>query len=129
MTDWLYILFKAFWCGCATVGFGILFNVPPKTLFAIWIGGAIAGLIKFALLFLFANSPVIQSTFFAAVAVGAFSVPIAHWRREPPMIFAIPSVIPLVPGVFAYHTMLGVIKLSNDIGEDYSMSLSETVHD
>ena len=44
------------------------------------------------------------------------------------MIFAIPSVIPLVPGVFAYHTMFGIIKLTGSIGSDYALTLSETVY-
>jgi uncharacterized membrane protein YjjB (DUF3815 family) len=44
------------------------------------------------------------------------------------MIFAIPSVIPLVPGVFAYRTMLGLMKLTGNIGSDYSQVLSETIH-
>ncbi|OIR12116.1 hypothetical protein GALL_63670 [mine drainage metagenome] len=44
------------------------------------------------------------------------------------MIFAIPSVIPLIPGVFAYRTMLGLIKLTGNIGADYNQILSETVN-
>jgi uncharacterized membrane protein YjjB (DUF3815 family) len=128
MTDWVNILFKSFWCGWAAVGFGILFNVPPKTLFAIWIGGAVAGLIKFSFLFLSSGSPVIQGSFFAAIAVGMYSVPVAHWRHEPPMIFAIPSVIPLIPGVFAYRTMIGLIKLTGKVSDDYSFTLSQTVN-
>jgi len=79
-------------------------------------------------LFLSADSPVIQSSFFAALAVGIFSVPVAHWRHEPPMIFAIPSVIPLIPGVFAYRTMIGLIKLTGKVGDDYSLTLSQTVN-
>jgi len=44
------------------------------------------------------------------------------------MIFAIPSVIPLIPGVFAYRTMLGLMKLTGAIGPDYTQILSETVN-
>jgi uncharacterized membrane protein YjjB (DUF3815 family) len=128
MIDWVDIVFKAFWCGWAAVGFGILFNVPPKTLFAIWVGGAIAGLVKFTVLSLSAGTSVIHSSFFAAFAAGAFSILIAHPRREPPLIFAIPSVIPLVPGVFAYKTMIGFIRLSESVGDNYSLILSQTVH-
>ena len=126
--DWANILFKAFWCGCAAVGFGILFNVPSKTLFMIWAGGAIAGLVKFTALFLIPSAPVIQSSFYASLAVSIFCIPVAHSRHEAPMIFAIPSVIPLVPGVFAYHTMFGIIKLTGKIGSDYALTLSETVY-
>jgi uncharacterized membrane protein YjjB (DUF3815 family) len=128
MTDWTDILLKAFWCGWAAVGFGVLFNVLPRSLFAIWIGGAIAGLVKFAILFLSMRSPVVQGSFFAALAVSFFCIPIAHWRREPVITFVIPAVIPLVPGVFAYRSMLGFIKLAGNIGSDYSGILSETVH-
>jgi uncharacterized membrane protein YjjB (DUF3815 family) len=126
--DWTNILFKAFWCGWAAVGFGILFNVPLKTLWAIWIGGAIAGCVKFSVLSLLGNSPVILSSFFAALSAGIFSSAIGFSRHEPPKIFAIPSVIPLVPGVFAYHTMMGLIKLTGKIGPDYTTILTETVN-
>ena len=124
--DWLMILSKAFWCGWGALGFGILFNVPPRTLFAIWIGGAIGGLLKFSLLQLTAG--VVLASFTGALAVGFSSIPIAHFRHVPPMIFAIPSVIPLIPGVFAYRFMLGLIKLTGNIGPDYSRILSETVN-
>ncbi len=127
MTDWIDIFFKAFWCGWAALGFGILFNVPVKTLYSIWIGGVIAGFIKFTIL-LAAPSSVILAPFLSALSVAVFSIPVARIRREPPMIFVIPSVITLVPGVFAYRTMLGLMKLTENVGTDYALTLSKTVH-
>ena len=124
--DWITILGRAFWCGWGAVGFGILFNVPLRTLFAIWLGGAIGGFLKFTLLQLTAG--VVFASFTGALAIGISSIPIAHFRHAPPMIFAIPSVIPLVPGIFAYRTMLGLIKLTGNIGPDYNFILSETVN-
>ncbi|WP_066403022.1 threonine/serine exporter family protein [Flavisolibacter tropicus] len=127
MEEWINILFKAFWCGCAAVGFGILFNVPRKSLFAIWFGGVIVGLVKYSVLF-FASSSVIVASFAASLILSVYCLIIANKHQEPEIIFAIPSVIPLVPGVFAYRTMLGLIKLSGSIGEDYALTLNETVH-
>lgn len=124
--DWIIILSKAFWCGWGALGFGILFNVPPRTLLAIWIGGAMGGFLKFSLLQLTAG--VVLASFAGALAVGISSIPIAHFRHAPPMIFAIPSVIPLIPGVFAYRFMLGLIKLTGNIGPDYNQIISETVN-
>jgi uncharacterized membrane protein YjjB (DUF3815 family) len=124
--DWIIILSKAFWCGWGAIGFGILFNVPPRTLFAIWMCGAIGGLLKFTLLQ--SSTGVVPASFVGALAVGILSIPIAHFRHAPPMIFAIPSVIPMIPGVFAYRTMLGLIKLTGSIGTDYDLILSETVN-
>lgn len=120
------IVGKAFWCGWGALGFGILFNVPPRTLFAIWIGGAIGGFLKFGLLQLSAG--VVLASFAGALAIGFSSIPIAHIRHVPPMIFAIPSVIPLIPGVFAYRTMLGLMKLTGAIGPDYNLILAETTN-
>jgi uncharacterized membrane protein YjjB (DUF3815 family) len=124
--EWILILSKAFWSGWAALGFGILFNVPPRTLFALWIGGAIGVMIKFSLLQF--SVSVVLASFIGASVVGILSIPIAHARHVPPMIFAIPSVIPLIPGVFAYRTMLGLIKLTGTIGADYNTILSETIN-
>jgi uncharacterized membrane protein YjjB (DUF3815 family) len=127
MEEWTNILFKAFWCGCAAFGFGILFNVPKKNLAAVWVGGSIVGLVKFSVL-LYAPSSIILASFLAALIVGIYSMIIAYMRHEAQMIFAIPSVIPLVPGAFAYRTMFGMIKLSGNVGDDFSRTLSEAVH-
>lgn len=124
--EWILIIEKAFWCGWAALGFGILFNVPPRTLFALWIGGALGAFLKFTVLQ--TTDSVVFASFIGASAVGILSLPIAHIRHVPPMIFAIPSVIPLVPGVFAYRTMLGLIKLTGTIGVDYQTVLAETVN-
>jgi uncharacterized membrane protein YjjB (DUF3815 family) len=126
MTEFVNVLFKAFWVGWAALGFAILFNVPRKYLAAVWIGGAMVGLIKYGVL-LYTSVSIIPATFLAALAVGTYSVIIAHIRHEPPMIFAIPPVIPLVPGAFAYRTMYGLIKLSGNVDADFSRTLSETV--
>ncbi|MBO9204284.1 MULTISPECIES: threonine/serine exporter family protein [Niastella] len=126
MSELLNMLFKAFWVGCAAFGFAILFNVPRKYLATVWIGGALVGLIKYGVL-LYISSSIILATFVAALVVGIYSVVIARIRREPPMILTIPTVIPLVPGAFAYRTMYGLIKLTGNVDADYSRILSETV--
>ena len=128
MNEWYDIVSKALWCGFASLGFGVLFNTPPRTLLAIWSGGFLAGFAKFTSLQIIPGSGAILGSFIGAVLVGITSIPVAHLRHVPPMIFAIPSVIPLVPGVFAYRTMLGLMKLTGNIGSDYSQILSETIH-
>lgn len=127
MTDWWIILAKAFWCGWAATGFGILFNTPNRALISIWIGGFIAGFVKYTLFHTGINTGIIFSTFSAAMAVGIASIPVSHWRHVPPLVFTIPSLIPLIPGVYAYRTMLGLIKLTGTIGPEYSNVLSDTV--
>ncbi len=126
MEIWIDILFKAFWAACAAFGFGVLFHVPRRNLGVLWIGGAIVGFVKFAVIS-FISPSIILASFFAALIMGIYCVIVAHIRHEPPMTLAIPPVIPLVPGLFAYRTMLGLMKLSGEVGPGFSRTLSETV--
>lgn len=124
----LTIFLKSIWSGLAALGFSILFNTPPRTLAAIWFGGFVAGFVKFGAMALFPEAGFIISSFLAALMVGFVSIPMAHLRHVPPVIFAIPSVIPLIPGVFAYRTMLGLISLTSKDSENYAAAINTTVH-
>lgn len=121
------ILIKGFWAGIAAIGFAILFNVPRRTLFPIWCIGAMGGLIKFSIMTFDVN--VVFASFFGAVAVGVVAIQMAHLKDSPPLVFSIPSVIPMVPGVFAYKFMLGMIALTSiESSEVYLQTLIDTVN-
>lgn len=123
----LEILTKSFWAGIAAIGFAILFNVPRRTLFPIWCIGAMGGLIKFTAMNY--ETGVVFASFLGAIAVGVAAIQMAHLRNSPPLVFSIPSVIPMVPGVFAYKFMLGLIALVNIENTDiYLQTLIETVN-
>lgn len=124
----LTILAKAFWCGFAALGFGLLFNAPKRSLHFIWMGGFLVGFIKFGLVLTPIGAGVVTASFLASVGVGLASIPVAHRSHVPPVIFSIPSVIPLVPGAFAYKAMLGLMKLTGNVEADYAKILGETVH-
>jgi len=118
------ILSKAFWCGCAALGFSVLFNTPRRALLSVWLCGFMAGLIKYAV-FSPGIGGVLVASWLAASAVGFASIPFSHWCHVPPTIISIPAVIPLVPGSIAYRTMLGLIKFINDTDESV---LTGTIH-
>jgi Uncharacterized conserved protein len=121
------ILIKGFWAGFAAIGFAILFNVPRRTLFPIWCIGAMGGLIKFTSMS--CEISVVFASFFGAVVVGFVAIQLAHLKDSPPLIFSIPGVIPMIPGVFAYKFMLGMISLTNiENADTYLQTLIETVN-
>ena len=123
----LEILIKSFWAGIAAIGFAILFNVPRRTLLPIWCIGAMGGLIKFTAMNY--EMGVVFASFLGAVAVGVLAIQLAHMRNSPPLVFSIPSVIPMVPGIFAYKFMLGMIALTSIEKTDiYLQTLIETVN-
>jgi uncharacterized membrane protein YjjB (DUF3815 family) len=96
------------WSGIAAVGFGVLFNVPKKSILTIFILGFGAGLIKFTMLHFSIN--VVFSSFLAAFFVGLISMPMAHKIHQPPVVFSIPTIIPMIPGFYAYETVLYIMK-------------------
>lgn len=123
----LEIFIKGFWAGVAAIGFAVLFNVPRRTLFPIWCIGAMGGLIKFTAMNF--ETGIVFASFMGAVAVGIVAIQMAHLKDSPPLVFSIPSVIPMIPGVFAYKFMLGMIALINLENSDaYLQTLIETVN-
>jgi len=122
----LSILEKGIWFGFAALGFAVLFNVPQRTLFIIWLMGAAGGITKLILMHF--NTDIVISSFAGATLVGILSVYAAHNKHAPPLVFSIPAVIPMVPGAFAYRMMLGLLKLSATAvtSESYSQTLAET---
>lgn len=104
----LKLLEVSFWSGIAAVGFGILFNVPKSAVITIFALGFGAGFIKFSLIHL--NVHVVLSSFMAAFFVGIISIPISHKIHQPPVVFSIPPVIPMIPGYFAYETILSIMN-------------------
>lgn len=121
------IITKSIWAGIAAIGFAILFNVPRRTIFAIWAMGAIGGLIKFSAMHF--ELGIVFGSFLGATVIGIISIQMAHLRKSPPLVFSIPSVIPMVPGFFAYKMMLGLIALTTIENTDaYLQTLIETVN-
>ena len=80
--------------------------------------GAIGGMAKVLLLLSGVN--IILSSFIGATLIGILSVYAAHRKHAPPLIFSIPSVIPMVPGAFAYKMMIGFMSLSTESSEHYN---------
>ena len=125
--EWLLFFEKGIWFGFAALGFAILFNVPPRTLLVIWLLAAVGGLTK--LMILQIGTGVILASLTGATVIGVLSIPAAHNKHAPPLVFAIPAVIPMIPGMLAYRMVLGLIKLADDPNiTSYTQVLSETVN-
>ncbi len=106
----ILILTKSIAAGIAGVGFAILFNVPQRTLFPIGVLSAIGGLVKFGSMHF--EVGIIFASFLAAIIIGIVSIKMAYSKDSPPLVFYIPSVIPMVPGFFIYKMMLGIMSLT-----------------
>jgi len=126
MMDWIDFFEKWIWFGVAAIGFAILFNVPKRTLIPIFIMAALGGSVKLVLLHW--GDSLVLGTLLGAVLIGFLSIYAAHFKHSPPFVFAIPAVIPMVPGSYAYYTMKGIIKLANNSNNtDFVPLLNDTI--
>ena len=98
------------WSGIAAVGFGILFNIPKKAIFTVFILGFASGLTKSILLNF--NVNIVIASFIGALLVGFMSMPLAHKIHQPPVVFSIPAIIPMIPGYYAYKTVLSIMNFT-----------------
>ncbi|MDC0933235.1 threonine/serine exporter family protein [Arcobacteraceae bacterium] len=106
MTYVLSIIFSAI----PAVGFGMVFNVPKDTLIFCAFGGAIAYISR--MLLLDAGLALELSTFIAATIVGMVTL---YWSRKyivPRPVYTIASIIPLLPGTYAFETIINLISMN-----------------
>jgi uncharacterized membrane protein YjjB (DUF3815 family) len=103
------ILQDAFWSGLAAVGFAVLFNVPRRLLYACVVFGALGHAIRTLLITL--GLAIEPATLIAAACVGLMGTYWAQHLDIPAPIFTITGTIPMVPGVFAYKAMIGVLSV------------------
>lgn len=106
----------------ATIGFAVLFNIPQNTIVKASIGGGIgwSAFIYSKMLF---HSPVF-ATFIGALVVAVVSEIFARTFKEAVTVFVIPGILPLVPGVGMYYTMIAMIE--NDLYQSARMG-TETI--
>lgn len=92
----------------ATAGFAVFLNAPKSTLLPGGLAGGIGWSVFYYLVVLTGND--ILANFIAALLVSYISEILARKLKQPAIIFVIPGVIPLVPGLGMYNTMLYLIQ-------------------
>jgi uncharacterized membrane protein YjjB (DUF3815 family) len=87
----------------ATLSYGIIFQVPVKTL----IGGGCIGMVAWAIEAQIGSVGLhpASGTFAAALSVAILSQILSTVQKVPATVFSIAGIIPLVPGFLAYTSM------------------------
>mgnify|MGYP001591617212 CR=1 FL=1 len=104
-----YVL-NAIFAAIPAVGFGMVFNVPKHTLVYCGIGGAITYTTRFVLLDL--DISIELATFLASTIIGIVAL---YWSRKyiiPRPVYTIASIIPLLPGTYAFTAMINLIDMN-----------------
>lgn len=111
------------WSGIAALGFAILFNVPVRTLPGCMLVGAVGHALRTLLMQL--GMGIEAGTLVGATAVGFMSLKFAQRWHTPPTVFSVSGAIPMVPGVFAYEAMLGLLHIATQASPGMNV-LTET---
>ncbi|MGD8111904.1 threonine/serine exporter family protein [Vibrio sp. NTOU-M3] len=93
------------------VGFALVFNVPKNALKYCAIGGALGHGSRYLMMHF--GIPIEWATFFAATVVGMIGVHWSHRFLAHPKVFTVASLIPMVPGVFAFKAMIALVELNH----------------
>ena len=92
------------------VGFGMVFNVPRRVLVYCAAGGALGRGLRH-LLVEGAGLPVEWSTLLAAATVSLLGVAIAQRLRAHPKVFTVAAMIPMIPGVPLFKTLIAIVQI------------------
>ncbi|MBN8620874.1 MAG: threonine/serine exporter family protein [Anaerolineae bacterium] len=111
----------AIWSAAAAVGFGILFNVPRRALLGCAIGGALGHATRTCLM---EFGVIIEiSTLIGSTVIGFYGLVMARRYEMPVAMFTISAAVTMVPGVFAFRTMMGMLEISSADPETASLAL------
>lgn len=88
----------------ATMAFGILFNVPRRSLAS---GGLVGmlGWILYVGLMAYLKVDMVVATLISAFSIATLSQFLARYHKMPATLFSVSGIIPLVPGGLAYDTI------------------------
>ena len=109
---WVYAIAAAI----SAMGFSMIFNIQKRLLWVVALGGILAVCTRNFVNFELGYGPVIGS-FMGSFVVSLLAVKAVHWFNVPNHVLTIPSVIPMIPGVLMYRSLLAFINMHGVVGE------------
>ena len=126
MIAWELLMQNSIWAGLAAVGFALLFNVPRRTLFGCTLAGALGYAVRSLLLEL-GLVGIETGTLLAATLVSVLGVLFGRVWRVPAVVFAVPGLIPFVPGSLAFRAVSDLLTLTTGAVSDDTLLMKAVV--
>ena len=118
----ILLITDAWFAWIPAVGFAMVFNVPRNMLIFCALGGALTHSLRF--LIMHYGIPIEWATFIASANMGLLGL---YWSRKhliPRPVFTVASVIPMIPGSYAFTAMIGLVEINT---HGYSLELMQVV--
>jgi uncharacterized membrane protein YjjB (DUF3815 family) len=102
------VLIDGLMAAIAAIGFAVISNPPRNAIFVSAILAALGHSLRFFLIK--SGMSISLATFVAASFIGLLSILFARIIHCPAEVFSFPSLLPMIPGMYAYRTILSLIK-------------------
>lgn len=113
----------AFFSALAALGYAFLFNVPPRLAWACVVCGVVSHATRTLCGHL--GVDIIGGTLIGAALAGLLAQIFARWFDAPPVTFAFPGVVAMVPGAYAFRAVMGGLQIAQ--GAAAAPVLNETL--
>ena len=119
---WLPVLTDGLFAAIAAIGFAVISNPPKRAISVVALLGAFGHACRFYLLH-YTPLNLTISSLFAAFGIGMLSMLAARLVRCPAEIFSFPALLPMIPGMYAYKTVLALIRFmkSDDVSQSQQL--------
>ena len=116
MQLFIELLLDAIFSAVAAVGFAVISNPPKRAVMISALLAAVGHSFRYYLLHV-PELDIAISTFLAAFLIGMLSFLFAKIIRCPSEVFTFPSLLPMIPGMYAYNMFLSLAKfIRSDAG-------------
>lgn len=119
----MQLLLEFFMAGIATIGFGIIINIPHRALIVAGVIGGVSWTIYWVMLQV--HLGLALSALTATTVIALLSLFAARRMKMPMIIFNIPGIVPLVPGGQAYQMIRNFALSHNDLAIHFMMEVGE----
>lgn len=126
MSFWVSVLLDGLFAGIASLGFALISNPPKRTIFFSVLLAAIGHSARYVLMDF--GVGITMGTFIGALMIGLLSVFFAKLLHTPAEIFSFPSLLPMIPGVYAYETVLCLVRFMNSSDNNSGYLIVEMFH-
>lgn len=109
---WINVLVDGLFAAVAGLGFAFMQNPPKRTIIFSAILASLGHAFRYYLIHSLGFDIAIAS-FLAALSIGLCGMLVAKQLKTPVEIIAFPALLPMIPGMYAYKTILASVSFAN----------------
>lgn len=102
------LLFDGLLAAVAATGFAVISNPPRKAIYLSALLAAIGHALRYFLINT-TSMDIVTATVIASFTIGMITIFFARMIHCPPEVFSFPSLLPMIPGMYAYRTFMSLM--------------------